>query len=137
MRSISLLIAGTVLASCTTAPPPPGPPQRTPSGQRAFNNLLTGKVAGQPLNCLPNYNTKDNMSVIDGHTIAFNPGPRTVYLVHLTTGCEMIDGGPYALVSRQFASALCRGDIQQVVDTMNRSNAGSCTVAEIVPYTKP
>ena len=137
MRSISLLIAGTILASCTTAPPPPGPPPRTASGQRAFNSLLTGKVPGTPVNCLQHYNIND-MAIFDGQTIGFNSGPRTVYVVHLSPGCEMIDAGPYALVNRQYGgTGLCRGDIQTVADTLNRSNVGSCTVAEIVPYTKP
>ena len=36
MRSMSLLIAGTILASCTTAPPPAGPPMRSPTGQLAL-----------------------------------------------------------------------------------------------------
>jgi hypothetical protein len=136
MRSMSLLIAGTILASCTTAPPPPGGPIPSPSAQRAASTLLTGRVPGRPLSCLQHYNT-NTMSVLDGRTIAFNTG-RTVYVAHLTPGCEQIDGGPYALVSRQVGGiGLCRGDIQQVVDTMNRSNAGSCTVAEIVPYTRP
>jgi hypothetical protein len=137
MRSISLLIAGIILASCTTAPPRSDPPQRTASGQRAYESLLTGKVPGTPVNCVQHYNMNDT-AIIDGHTIAFNTGPRTVYVVHLTDGCEMIDGGPYALVNRQYGgTGLCRGDVQQVADTMNRQNAGSCTVAEIVPYTKP
>ena len=135
MRSIHLLIAGTLLASCTAAPP--GPPPPSASGQRAAQNLLTGKVAGQPMSCLPPYNSDKNMSVLDGRTIAFNPSPNTVYVVKLTPGCENLDGGPYALVSKQAGGlGLCQGDIQQVVDTMSRINAGSCTVAEIIPYTR-
>jgi hypothetical protein len=137
MRSISLLIASTILASCTATPPGPPPPP-TASAQRATQNLLTGKVAGTPMNCLPNYNSGSNMSVLDGQTIAFNPSPGTVYVVKLTPGCENIDGGPYALVSKQSGGqGLCQGDIQQVLDTMSRINAGSCTVAQIIPYTRP
>ena len=137
MRSIPLLIAGTVLASCT-AGPPPGPPMASPSGQRAAQSLLTGKVAGRPMSCLPNYNSGSGMSVLDGQTIAFSQSPGTVYVVKLTPGCERLDGGPYALVSRQSGGlGLCQGDIQQVADTMTRTTVGSCTVAEIIPYTRP
>jgi hypothetical protein len=137
MRSISLLIAGTVLASSTTAPPPPSAAMRSPSGERAYQALIAGKVAGAPMNCLPTYHQND-MSIIDGRSIAFRVGTRTAYLVHLTPGCELLDAGHYALLSRQFGgSQLCRGDIQQVTDLMNHVTVGSCTVADIVPYTRP
>ena len=134
MRSISLLIAGTILASCTTAPPPPGPPMRSASGERAYQELVAGKVAGRPMNCLPTYHAND-MSIIDGQNVVFRTGVRTAYLVRLTPGCELLGSGNYALLSRQFGGTqLCHGDIQQVIDTMNRITVGSCTVADIVPY---
>lgn len=136
MRSMSLLIAGAVLASCTNAPPSPYT-MRSPSGERAYQSLIAGKVPGQPVSCLPSYNAND-MSVIDGRTLAFRVGTRTVYLVHLTEGCDLLGSGNYALLSRQYGGpGLCRGDIQQVVDTMNRMNVGSCSIADIVPYTRP
>jgi hypothetical protein len=137
MRRISLLIAGSVLASCTTAPPPPSADMRTPSGQRAYETVIANKVAGAPINCLPTYHQND-MSVIDGRSVAFRVGTGTAYLVHFTPGCELLDAGHYTLLSRQFGGAqLCRGDIQQVVDITNRTTVGSCTVADIVPYTRP
>jgi hypothetical protein len=139
MRRISLLIAGSILASCTTAPAPPGAEMvRSPSGERAYQSLIANRVPGRPITCLPNYNS-NNMTVIDGRDIAFSVGTRTVYLVRLTPGCDMLGGGgPYALLSRQFGGqGTCQNDIQQVVDTMNHINVGSCTVAEIIPYTRP
>jgi hypothetical protein len=138
MRRISLLIAGSILASCTTAPPPPDATMRSSSGERAYQSLIAGRVPGQPISCLPNYNS-NNMTVIDGRNIAFSVSSRTVYLVRLTAGCDLLGGGgPYALLSRQFGGqGTCRGDIQQVVDTLNRMTVGSCTVAEIIPYTRP
>ncbi len=137
MRSISLLLLGAMLASCTTAPPSPSADMRSPSGERAYASLLAGKVPGRPLSCLPSYNAND-MSVIDGRTIAFRTGTRTVYLVHLSEGCALLGGAPYALLSRNIGgSGLCRGDIQEVFDTLNHQTVGSCVVAEIVPYTRP
>ena len=134
MRSMPLLIAGTILASCTTAPPPPTGP--SPKAQMELARAIQGKVPGHPISCLPNYNAND-MTTIDSRTLAFRVGSATTYIVHLTPGCEMIDAGPYALLSRQFGgSGLCRGDIQSVIDTLNRSTVGSCTIADIVPYTR-
>lgn len=138
MGRISLLIAASILASCTTAPPPPGAAMRSASGERAYQSLIAGRVPGRPITCLPNYYS-NNMTVIDGRNIAFSVGSRTVYLVRLTAGCDLLSGGgPYALLSRQFGGqGTCRGDIQHVVDTMNRMSVGSCSVAEIIPYTRP
>jgi hypothetical protein len=133
MRSISLLIAATILTSCTTAPPPPAPSARA---QLQYQRLIAGKVPQAPITCLPSYNAND-MTIIDGRTIAFRLGSATTYIMHLTPGCEMIGGGTYALLSRQIGgTGLCRGDIQQVIDTMNHITVGSCTIADIVPYVR-
>lgn len=135
MRAIALMLIAGVLASCSTAPPAPTGP--TPRAQAAAARVLAGKVARPPISCLPNYNAND-MTIIDGRTIAFRSGMATTYLVHLTPGCELIGTGNYALLSRQFGgTGLCNGDIQQVVDTSSRMNVGSCTIADIVPYVRP
>ena len=139
MRSIYLLIAGSLLASCTTAPPPPGAAMRSPSGERAYQMLVAGKVPQRAISCLPSYNAND-MSIIDGRTLGFRVGSgrSSTYLVHLTEGCEMLGSGTYALLSRQAGGmGLCQGDIQQVVDTMNHVTAGSCTIAAVIPYVRP
>ncbi|MGE5561951.1 MAG: hypothetical protein ACM3ZV_01435 [Bacillota bacterium] len=136
MRSMSLLITGTILASCTNAPPPPYM-ARSASGERAYQMAVAGKVPGQPISCLPNYNAND-MSIIDGRTVAFRVGSRTTYIMHLSEGCEMAGSGTYALLSRQIGGpGMCRGDIQSVVDTLNHTSVGSCVIQDIVPYTRP
>ena len=133
MRGISLLLIGAMLASCTAAAEQP---IRSARGQQAYQTLIAGKAARPEISCMPSYNASD-MTVIDGRTLAFRRGTGTVYLVHLTPGCEMVSGpGPYALLSKEVGSSgVCRGDIQQVIDTMSRINAG--TIGAIVPYVRP
>ena len=136
MRSIPLLVAAGLLASCTNASPPPYM-SRSPSGERAYQMLVANKVPGQPISCLPHYYSND-MSIIDGRTVAFRVSSRTSYVMHLGPGCEMLGSGTYALVSRQYGGVgMCRGDIQSVVDMMNHSSAGNCVITDIVPYTRP
>ena len=135
MRSVALMVAACGVASCTTAPPPPTAP--SPRAQAAAARVLGGKVARAPISCLPHYNAND-MTIIDGHTLAFRSGMATTYVVHLTQGCELVGTGNYALLSRQFGgTGLCRGDIQEVIDTSSRMNVGSCTIADITPYVRP
>lgn len=133
MRVISVLMAGAVLASCTTAQPGP---TRAAQKQLEFQQLLTGKVAQAPISCLPHYKSGD-MRVIDDDTIAFRDGNRRVYVAHMNGGCSNLGSGSYALVTKQFGNAdLCRGDIARVVDTLNGFTVGSCSFGDFVPYVR-
>ena len=138
MRFIPLLLAGAALASCSTADAgPPPESMRSPSGERAFASVIGNKVPGRPVSCIPQYNQND-MVTIDGQNVAFRVGTRTAYLAQLSQGCGLLGSGHYALLTRQFGgTGLCRGDIAQVVDVQNRITVGSCTVTEIVPYSRP
>lgn len=134
MRLIPLLMAGAVLASCTTGPPQPS---RSAEGQREFQQLLNGKVAQRPITCLPHYDSGD-MRVIDDETIAFRSGASRVYVAHMEGGCSNLATGHNALVTHQYGSAeLCRGDIARVVDTLNGITVGSCVFGDFVPYVRP
>jgi hypothetical protein len=134
MRVISLLIAGGLLASCTTAPEPV---QRSASKQAELTKLLAGKVAQRPISCLPHYRAGD-MRVIDEDTIAFRYGASRTYVAHMNGGCGNLDRGSVALVTRQYGSAdLGTGDIARVADTLNGFTVGSCSFGEFTPYVRP
>lgn len=134
MRGVSILLLGATLASCSAVSPPP---TRDASQQQTFMRLTGDKVAGPPVSCLPSWNTND-MSIIDGRTIAFRVGTGTVNVVNLGDGCGMMGVGGYALKTNSFGGqGLCAGDIAQVVDTMNRTTVGSCVIGPIIPYTRP
>lgn len=134
MRSIAIICLAALLGSCSMAPQPV---MRSPSGQRAVEALLSGKVAGPPVSCVPSYNAND-MSIIDSRTVAFRVGTGTVYMMQLSDGCGLLGSGNYALLTRSFGGmGMCSGDIAQVADTTNRQTVGSCTIGPIVPYTRP
>ena len=133
MRGIIVLLIGATLASCSTAPQPV---TRSAQGQAEFTRLTAGKVAGAPLSCIPVYKSNDQY-IIDGRTVAFrSPGGSSVYVAHLSEGCELAGSGHYALFSRKFGTSdTCRGDIQQVIDPVNHIFVGSCVMGDITPYT--
>ena len=134
MRMISVLMAGAILASCTTGPPVP---TRTVDKQREFQQLLYGKVAQRPISCLPHYRSGD-MRVIDDETIAFRDGSSRVYVARMQGGCTNLSRGSYALVTHQYGSAdLCSGDIGRVVDTLNGFTVGSCVFGDFTPFVRP
>ena len=135
MRVISVLMAGAVLASCTTGPPQP--PMRTAEKQQEYDRLLLGKVPMHPTSCLPHYRSTD-MRTIDDETILFRDGASRTYVAHMQGGCGGLATGQYSLVTRQFGSPdLCRGDIARVVDQQSGFQVGSCVWGDFVPYVRP
>lgn len=138
MRSIPLLLLGATLVSCTTAPPDP---TRSAKNEQRYQQMIAGKVAGPPMNCLPNYLGAGDTTFIDENTILFSRGSTagTVYVAHMRGPCTGVGGaGPHALVTRQVGSSgLCSGDIATVEDTMAHITVGSCTFGEFIPYSRP
>lgn len=135
-KLIPIALAAT-LVGCSYAPPPPGAAMTDARAQSRLAKLLAGKVAGPPQSCLPYYRTND-MIVIDDYTLAYRDGSSRVWINKPAGGCNLLSGGPYALVTRQVGSmGPCRGDIAEVTDTMSGTVVGSCVMSDFVPYTKP
>jgi len=133
-RFLVAALTATGLAACAGQPMVA---DRDPRGEAKLAQALAGKVAGQPVSCLPHYRT-NQMEVIDRDTLLYRDG-RTSYVQHTNGHCY--PNGPrggYYLVTRQFGSSgLCRGDIAQVVDSSSQSFAGSCSFNEFIPYRTP
>ncbi|HEU5286444.1 MAG TPA: DUF6491 family protein [Sphingomicrobium sp.] len=133
MRGIALLMIGATLASCAAAPPA----GRSADAERHFQKLIAGKVAGQPVSCLPTYRSND-MVVIDDQTVAFRDGSRRVWVTDLGQGCANLGSGFYALVTRRHGgTGLCRGDIAHVADLTSGFTVGSCVMGDFTPYVRP
>ena len=136
MRSMSFLVMAGALAGCTTAPPPPTDLAR---GEAKLQNIIQGRVAGAPIDCIRDYTTKNaRMTVINNETVAFHVVGGPVYVNHLKAGsCSGLDSGFYQLVTKSHGSfGLCNGDTAQVVDTRNGVNVGSCVIGEFTPYSR-
>lgn len=134
MRTISAILAGATLVSCTAVPPAP---TRSAEAQRDYAQALDGKVPQPPINCLASYQAGD-MKTIDDSTILFRDGNRRVWVAHMDGPCTGLGNGHYALVTRQYGGqGLCRGDIAQVVDTLSRISVGSCVFGGFTPYVRP
>lgn len=136
MITVRLLAAAPVVALLGACAGQPMEADRDPQDEARLAQALAGKVAGQPVSCLPNYRTTQ-MEVIGRDTILYRDG-RTSYLQR-TNGYCYPNGprGGYALVTKQFGSSVCRGDIGQVLDTSTRMFAGSCSFNEFIPYHTP
>lgn len=109
---------------------------RDPKDAKELAEALEGRVAGSPVECMPNLHGTGRMEVIDDNTILFrNAG--IVYLQHPRGGCPGIKNGQYTLVLRQVgAHQVCRGDIHQLVDLDTGVQGGACTFGPFIPYRK-
>ena len=135
MRVISALVAGSLLASCSAGYGPG--PTRTAAKQHEYEQLLLGKVPGQPMACLSRFRAMD-MRPIDDNTILFRDGAARTYVNHTQGACNGIASGHYTLVTRQIGSSdPCRGDIAQVVDLTNGMLVGTRVRGLFLPYTGP
>lgn len=133
MRGIKLLLLAGTLASCSTAPQPV---MRSAEGQREYEQLIAGKVAGPPQACLPRYDAND-MVIIDEHTIGYRVGSARAYINHMRGDCGGL-GQNTTLVTRTFGSGdTCSGDIAQVADLTNHTVVGGCAFGDFIPYVRP
>ena len=129
MRGMSLLVLAAALGACSTGPQP----GRSPSADRELQRLLAGKVAGKPVACLSDLQTK-SPTVIDDHTILYRDGP-TYYRNDFRGGrCPGLSSGFNALLTKRFGGDLCSGDPAEVIETTNGFIVGSCLMGDFVPY---
>jgi hypothetical protein len=134
MRTISIILGGAVLASCTAVPPPPA---RDANAQQHYEMLVAGKVPQAPMSCLPSHRAND-MIRIDDNTVVFRDGSSRVYVNHMHGPCTGLANSNNALVTKEHTSpGPCSGDIARVVDTTAHIPVGSCTWGEFLPYVRP
>lgn len=134
-RLAALAVAAAVVAGCATYAERPA--YRSAAKDREFREALAGKVAGRPVDCLPDHRG-GNMQVIDDNTIIFRDG-RTTYVQTPRGGCSPLGSGHYTLVTHSVGGqqGLCRGDIARVVDFSGGFTVGSCSLDSFVPFSLP
>lgn len=131
----ALILAGAALAA-TSCSSTQVQESRSPKAAQRLAEAIEGRVAGQPVSCIPNYRTATQMQIIDDNTLVFHDG-NTVYVQNPPGGCNGLGISGYTLVTKQFgASQYCAGDINNLVDLRNGMLAGSCVFGEFVPYRK-
>ena len=102
-------------------------------GEAELAELLEGRVAGEPQNCIRS-RINDRLRVIDDTALVYGRG-NTIY-VQRTRRPERIDSRD-TLVSRRFsASQICRQDIVTTIDPLTGIFTGAVFFEEFVPYTR-
>lgn len=95
----------------------------------ALDKRLAGYTAGTPQSCVESRDLK-GPEAFGESTLIFRDG-RTIWRTE-APGCD--DAGRDALVTRQFSSRICRGDIARTADLTAGVQTGSCAFGDFVPY---
>jgi hypothetical protein len=102
------------------------------TGEQQLEKLLEGRVAGEPVSCIPLHRTSDSR-IIDGTAIVYDSG-RTIY-VNRPRHAESLDDDD-VMVTRLHTSQLCRLDTVRLHDRSGHHFTGFVGLEDFVPYTR-
>lgn len=121
----------TLLAACVDVDSTPMPLTEKQSALLAKE--LKDKVAGKPVNCISDFNAV-NMTRISDSILLYRVSGRLVYKNTLRYTCPGIARDTDIIVSEQFGSQKCRGDLIRLVDRTSGIPGAVCSLGEFVPY---
>ena len=103
------------------------------TAEAKYTKLVAGKTAGKSIDCIDTRRGNAQLSAFDGKLI-YRISDKLVYVSETNGGCQGVANGD-ALVTRQFQTRLCRGDIARTVNLPAGIDTGSCALGSFVPYT--
>lgn len=106
--------------------------QRPADGEAELAQILEGRVAGEPVDCIRS-DASDGMQVVDETALVFRRG-QTLY-VNRPEGARTIDDWDLPVVF-QFGSQLCRQDRVEMRDRTSGIPGPSIFLGKFVPYTR-
>jgi len=121
----------TLVAACGQVDSTPKP--LTEKQSAMLMKELNGKVAGAPVNCISDFNATNTIRVSD-NILLYRVSGRLVYQNTLRSACSGLARDNDIIVSEQFGSQKCKGDIIRLVDRTSGMSGGVCSLGEFVPY---
>jgi hypothetical protein len=130
---VSLLLPLSILASCGELDSAPKP--LTDQQSATLGKELSGKVAQKPVNCISDFNATNLIRVSDD-ILLYRVSGNLVYQNKLRYSCPGLARDSDVIVSEQFGSQKCRGDLIRLVDRSSGIPGPTCSLGEFVPYRK-
>ena len=131
LKLAGLILPLTVVAACGQVDRTPAP--LTEKQSAVLMKEIGGKVAGKPLTCISDFNTA-NMIRVSDNILLYRVSGRLVYKNNLRSPCPGLARDSDIVVSEQFGSQKCRGDILRLVDRNSGMTGGVCSLGDFVPY---
>ncbi len=131
------MLAAPLVASCAPAgTAEAGAAALTPKQAERLDKQLAGKVPGEPIRCLPNYQSNQTIRISDD-ILLYRANGKLVYRNNLRGACPGLARDSDIMVVRQFGSSTCSGDFFHLVDRTSGIRGPTCVFGEFVPYRKP
>lgn len=124
------------LAACAASSVRANADALTPEQMALMEHHLGGKVAGAAVSCIPGHNAANSIRVSD-NVLLYRVSGNLVYKNELRGGCPGLARDTDIIVSRQYGSGPCRGDIIHLVDRTSGIGGASCVLGDFVPYRTP
>ena len=132
MRFLITFAAAAALGAAAVVAAPAQKPDKPDRNRVEYEKLLAGKTPGTPQDCIDTRWTRPQLTAYDGKLL-YRVSKKLVYVTDTGGGCEAVARGD-TIVTRQFQTRLCRGDIAQTINLPARIPSGSCAMGAFVPY---
>jgi hypothetical protein len=134
---LSLAVIGSLgLAGCTSGGTETSPVPLTDKQATLLEKQISGKVAGEPVQCI-SHSPQANIIRVSDDMLLYRVSGRLVYQNRLRSACPGLARDDDVIVSRQFGSQQCRGDHFQLVDRVGGIPGPTCVLGDFVPYRTP
>ena len=122
-----------IALAAIAAPAAAAAQDRAAKGEAELAEILEGRVAGEPVNCIRDHSSQA-MQVVDGTAFVFGRGD-TIY-VNRPDGAAMLDDWDLPVFEKRGGSNLCRQDRVELRQRSTLFPGPSLFLAEFVPYTR-
>ena len=123
-----------LIAGCAATPPTESQLRAQARDAAKLDEALAGYTPGTPVNCVESRDLR-GPEAYGEHTLIFRASRKLIWRTETSGSCDDVKRGD-ALVTRQYTSRLCKGDIARTANLQAGFSTGTCVIGEFVPYRK-
>jgi hypothetical protein len=133
LKIAAIAFPALLVASCSAVETAPVP--LTEKQSIVLAKQLSGKVAGEPVRCISDFNATNIIRVSDD-MLLYRVSGNLVYQNNLRGTCNGLASDRDIMVTEQFGGQKCKGDLIRLVDRNSGMQGGFCSLGDFVPYRK-
>lgn len=123
-----------LIAGCANTPPSESQLRAQARDAAKLEETLAGYTPGKPVTCVENRDLR-GPEAYGENTLIFRASRKLIWRTETSGSCDDVKRGD-ALITHQFSSRLCKGDIARTANLQAGFSTGSCVIGEFVPYRK-